>query len=67
MRFIQKKQIKISSLSYTATPQKTSEHIQYIAVAVNIIQMEKMTEELNVYDGVGTLINTQFNTTLPRY
>lgn len=46
-------------------PQKTSEHIIYIAAAVNIIQMEKMTEELNVYDGVGTLINTQFNTTLP--
>lgn len=40
-------------------PQPTSDDIQFIAAAVNVDKMERMAEELTIYDGVGELVNKQ--------
>lgn len=38
-------------------PRVTSDNIAYIAAAVNINKMQEMAEEIEIYDGLGTLVN----------
>lgn len=47
--------------------QPTTDKIQYIAAAVSVNQMKRMTQELDMYDGVGTLVNEHKKTDLPSF
>lgn len=38
-------------------PHVTSDNIAYIAAAVNVNKMQEMAEEIEIYDGTGTLVN----------
>lgn len=47
--------------------QPTTDNMQYIAAAVSVNQMKRMTQELDMYDGVGTLVNEHKQTELPSF